>query len=86
MVNGGLEIIFNDIFESHFSRRKREKSATFWHKKRKATAVYRAQINQGGNRRSAYAIFTSHTPSFAVLSQRCEPDKVSGVRCWRAKI
>jgi hypothetical protein len=44
MVNSGLEIIFNDFFDSHFFGRKRKKSRFFRQEKMKAAAVYQTRI------------------------------------------
>jgi hypothetical protein len=47
LVNPGLEIIFNGIFESHISRRKRAKSRILPRKITTAVSIYHAGIKHG---------------------------------------
>jgi hypothetical protein len=47
MVNSGLEIIFNGIFEAHISRRKRAESRFLPRKSTTAVSIYLPPINQG---------------------------------------
>jgi hypothetical protein len=47
LVNSGLEIIFNRLFEAQISRRKRAQSRILPGKNARAVSVYRAPINQG---------------------------------------
>jgi hypothetical protein len=57
LVNSGLAIIFNRIFEAHFSRQKRAKSRFLSGKRATAVSIYYVAINQGAAaRRSASSL------------------------------
>src|SRR5262249_48346681 len=62
LVNCGLEIIFNGLFDVHISARKRAKSRILRRRKTTAVSIYHARINQSAAPMENAAPFTLSLP------------------------
>jgi hypothetical protein len=77
IVNPGLEIIFNGIFEAQISGRKRAESRFLPGKTTTAVSVYHATINQGAALRKPAPC--SRYFYFSFCPHRHQPAKIAGV-------